>query len=271
MDGVLHSVLYSIMWKREQGYLSIFADMGNDFFRFKHFEVRQGKAAMKVCTDSCLFGALLPIIPISKARVPRVLDIGTGTGLLSLMYAQRAATAEIDALELDPAAFEQASENFAASPWPQRLNAIPGDFRTYGSKATIEIAKYDLIFSNPPFYENDLKSVDKQRNKALHSTDLNFDELVGKSVGLLQPDGIFAVLIPFSRRSAMKEIGGKYGLLVYQEYVVAQTEKHGYFRVIQLFSREKVDNQVEEIVIRDTKQDYSLKFRELLSPFYLYL
>ncbi|UAY56729.1 tRNA1(Val) (adenine(37)-N6)-methyltransferase [Arachidicoccus terrestris] len=245
-----------------------FCAMGNDFFRFKQFEVKQGKTAMKVCTDSCLFGALLPCIDQNRTRI---LDIGTGTGLLSLMYAQRHADAQIDAIELDEAAFEQAKENFAVSPWPDRLTAIQADFRSYGSIEENNIAKYDLIFSNPPFFEGDLKSADNQRNQALHSTDLGFEGLVRNTEALLQPEGIFAVLIPFSRREEMIRIAKEYTLFPYLEYIVAHTQLHDYFRVIQLFSRKELENHVEEILIRDLKQQYSLKFRELLNPFYLYL
>lgn len=223
---------------------------------------------MKVCTDSCLFGALLPCVDQHHARI---LDIGTGTGLLSLMYAQREPTAQIDALEIDEAAFEQAKENFAASAWLGRLTAIHGDFRTFYINREDRSRKYDLIFSNPPFFEGDLKSADNQRNQALHSTDLGFEELVRNTEALLQPEGIFAVLIPFSRRAEMIRIAKEYTLFPYQQYIVAHTQLHDYFRAIQLFSRKELEKHVEEIVIRDLKQQYSLKFRELLSPFYLYL
>lgn len=242
--------------------------MGNDYFKFKQFEVQQGMAAMKVCTDSCLFGALLPILQLRELQV---LDIGTGTGLLSLMYAQKAPNARIDAVELDESAFKQAKENFEASPWKDRLQAIQGDFRQYQKNEKNAMKKYDLIFSNPPFFEGDLKSADNQRNKAFHSTDLGFPELVESTEALLGTEGVFAVLIPFARRGKMAEIARDYGLYPYMEYVVAHTALHDYFRVIQLFSRRQVETKVEEILIRDPKQQYSLKFSELLSPFYLYL
>lgn len=248
--------------------------MGNDFFRFKQFEVKQGKAAMKVCTDACLFGALLPVFAASTGREMKVLDIGTGTGLLSLMYAQRQPGAQIDALELDGEAFVQAKENFSASPWSQRIFAIRGDFRTYYSeRGPAKSARYDLIFSNPPFFDGDLKSADNQRDRAMHSTDLNFGDLLEGVEALLQSEGLFAVLIPFARRQEMIAIAGTKGLFPCQEYVVAHTERHDYFRVIQVYSRREqpAGQPVKEILIRDLNQQYSLKFRELLSPFYLYL
>ena len=242
--------------------------MGNDYFKFKEFEVRQSKAAMKVCTDSCLFGALLPDLGWPQGRV---LDIGTGTGLLSLMYAQRFEGADIDALEIDEPAFEQARENFETSPWSERLNAILGDFKDFCAENLSSVSKYGVIFSNPPFFEGDLKSIDNQRNKALHSTELSFSELVQGVAGLMLHDGIFTVMIPYSRRAEMIRIAKDNGLFLHKEYLVANTIKHDYFRTIQFFRRDKQEPETELIYIREGNQQYSLKFRTLLAPYYLYL
>src|SRR5450631_3963277 len=117
--------------------------MPNPYFQFKHFTIRQDRCAMKVCTDACLFGAWLP------AKVPataRVLDIGSGTGLLMLMLAQKNG-GDIHGIELDPDAFGQLGENIAGSPWAKRLQIFEGDVRQYVSQE-----KYDLIITNPPFF-----------------------------------------------------------------------------------------------------------------------
>jgi len=257
-----------------EGDLAIFAAMGNDFFRFKQFEVQQKKAAMKVCTDGCLFGALLPEMEPKgnlNERLVHVLDIGTGTGLLSLMYAQRVPDAEIEAIELDAMAFEQARENFMASPWRNRLKAIKGDFKEVRKIPGLQEGLYDLIFSNPPFFEGDLKSADDQRNRALHSTDLSFGELITGVASLLKDDGVFAVLIPFARSAEFIKIAEAYGLYPYRHYKVANMEQKPFFRSILLFCREAHENQEEALYIRDAKQEYSLKFKILLEPFYLYL
>ncbi|HTN37512.1 MAG TPA: methyltransferase [Arachidicoccus sp.] len=247
--------------------------MGNPFFNFKAFSVQQGGAAMKVCTDACLFGALLPIVGESKARA---LDIGTGTGLLSLMYAQRNAFVVIDAIELEEAAYNQAKENFQASPWSDRIRVIQGDFRKFTPLASnLETQsgneRYDLIFSNPPFFSGDLKSADEAKNRAHHSSDLSFNSLVEKSARLLGSAGLFTVLIPFARGQEMRAIARENGLYLIQEYLVRQSPDHAYFRVIQLFSRENANLAEESICIREANQQYSLKFAELLRPYYLYL
>jgi len=242
--------------------------MGNDFFRFKQFEVKQDRTAMKVCTDSCLFGALLPVM---AKRPITVLDIGTGTGLLSLMYAQINPAAQIDALELDQAACNQAAENFNASPWSSRLKAIYDDFKCFNTAVASKTGVYDLIFSNPPFYDSDLKSPDQQRNRAHHSTDLSFKDLLTGAIELLKVDGLFAVLVPFSRSEAFIDGAALVGLFLKNHYKIANAEGKVFFRSVLLFCKKKGNVIEEEIFIRNSKQEYSLKFRELLQPFYLKL
>lgn len=243
--------------------------MGNDFFRFKQFEVRQDRSAMKVCTDSCLFGALLPVM--YHLQPVQVLDIGTGTGLLSLMYAQVDPHAVIEAMELDEAACSQAAENFKASPWSERLKAIHIDFKCFSKEGLTNPGHYDLIFSNPPFYVGDLKSPDAQRNSALHSTDLNFKDLLEGAAGLLKADGVLTVLVPYTRAEAFVQEAGLVGLYLKRHYKVANANGKPFFRSVLLFTSIKGDLEEEVIYIRDANQEYSLKFRELLHPFYLNL
>ncbi|SEA23310.1 tRNA1Val (adenine37-N6)-methyltransferase [Arachidicoccus rhizosphaerae] len=248
--------------------------MGNDFFRFKQFEVWQQKAAMKVCTDACLFGAMLPTIARTQGAAGErihALDIGTGTGLLSLMYAQREPAAIIDALELDSMAFEQATENFQKSPWKERLRAIAGDFKQFKGGQEGNSMAYDLIFSNPPFFKGDLKSVDDKRNLALHSTDLNFGELLTGVGSLLKADGIFAALIPYTRVSEFIKTAAEQNLFPYFHCRVANLPQKPFFRSVLLFCREFKEVREDELFIKDTNQEYSLKFKDLLHPYYLYL
>jgi tRNA1Val (adenine37-N6)-methyltransferase len=123
--------------------------MSNSYFQFKQFIIHQDRCAMKVTTDGCLFGSLSPTL-IKEERVINVLDIGTGTGLLSLMLAQAKHNAYIDAIEIDKDAFEQACQNVEVSPWGGRIKVFHADARDNEFPH-----KYDLIISNPPFYEKD--------------------------------------------------------------------------------------------------------------------
>lgn len=220
---------------------------------------------MKVCTDACLFGAwVAEKVGRGQMAVDSVLDIGTGTGLLSLVMAQRF-PAKIDAIELDEHAAQQAAENFELSKWREKLQVIQGDVRT------IHLGKkYDLIISNPPFFENDLKSPDAQRNLALHSQELGLEELLAAVKKQLNDKGKFAVLLPYHRKDAFIQLALNEGFFPEEEASVKQTPLHTYFRVMFLFGRERVAAKNESIVIRDGEQ-YTVAFTELLKDFYLKL
>ena len=181
--------------------------MGNSFFKFKQFTVHQDKCAMKVCTDACLFGAwIVQYISTKKLATDRVLDIGAGTGLLSLILAQKTEAAQMDAIEIDSLAAQQAVQNFALSPWDNRLNAIEGDVKNISTAN-----KYGLIISNPPFFENDLISPIKSRNVALHDASLTLSELLFVVKKNLQEDGKFAVLLPFHRSAYFEQLAKNEG------------------------------------------------------------
>ena len=139
--------------------------MANTYFQFRQFIIHQDRCAMKVTTDACLFGAWVANqIKNTGSEFSTALDIGTGTGLLSLMVSQKN-DLKIDTIEIEDDAFEQLKENIADSPWKDRINLFHNDVRNF-----IFNQQYDVIFSNPPFYENELKSDDAKRNLALHGT-----------------------------------------------------------------------------------------------------
>jgi tRNA1Val (adenine37-N6)-methyltransferase len=149
---------------------------------------------MKVCTDACLFGAWVADKLNKKEINPKkIFDIGCGTGLLSLMLAQKTSV-NIDAIEIDAEAFLQATENVAISPWKDRVNIFHGPLNQFAVHE-----KYDFIICNPPFYENQLKSDNEGRNAAMHSTTLSFLELTNAIKNNLSNTGQAAVLIPFTR------------------------------------------------------------------------
>ena len=227
---------------------------------------------MKVCTDACLFGAWVArkvdswqITDDSKElTIDSILDIGAGTGLLSLMLAQKSG-AHIDAVEMDEHAAEQAAENFESSEWKQRLQVITADARM------VHLGKkYDLIISNPPFFENDLKSGNTQRNLALHSQELSLAELLSVTSKHIADTGKFAILLPYHRKSEFEKLAIEAGFYLEESATVKQTPNHAFFRVLFLFGRNKIAVKESEMYIRN-EDGYSEGFIDLLRDYYLKL
>lgn len=218
---------------------------------------------MKVCTDACLFGAFVASRFQSAPSRLHVLDIGAGTGLLSLMLAQKIPGAQIDAVEIDKQAAEQAKENFKTSPWKDRLHTHHRPIQEFGFN------KYDLIISNPPFFDNDLKSENPKRNLALHSTALGLDDLLDIIQKHLGAGGRFAVLLPYHRSANFINHALLKDFHLQEEISVKQTSKHPYFRSMLLFGRNKVAVKHSDMCIKEKNDDYSDEFKELLSDYYL--
>ncbi len=219
---------------------------------------------MKVCTDACLFGAwVADKIERKKIEPKNILDIGAGTGLLSIMLAQKTA-AHIDAIEIDEAAFLQSTENVSASPWNDRI-------KIHHSSATDFSAsnKFDLIISNPPFYENQLRSDDEKRNAAMHDTTLSFDELSSIIKVQLTKDGIAAILVPFDRVNALEVALYKCSLFINEKTNVSHSPKHRYFRTMVLISSEKTAIRESLLAIKGNTGSYSEEFTALLTDYYL--
>ena len=161
--------------------------MGKDHFQFRQFIVRQDRCAMKVGTDGTLLGAW------AETAVPdgRILDIGTGLGLIALMMAQRFSVSQVTAVEIDAIACQQASENVAASPFASRIRCIPTDIADFA-----DAAGFDAIVSNPPYFVQSLTCPDGQRTLARHTASLSYDVLMKSAYRLLRDDGLFSVIIP---------------------------------------------------------------------------
>jgi tRNA1Val (adenine37-N6)-methyltransferase len=239
--------------------------MSNTYFQFKQFTIHQERCAMKVCTDACLFGAWVGNkVERYASGVERILDIGAGTGLLSLMLAQKT-TALIDAIELDEHTAEQAAENFEATAWKERLQVIQGDARLVHLGR-----KYDLVISNPPFFENDLKTEDSRRNLALHSASLSLEELLTVIKKNLAENGRFAVLLPYHRKKEFEQLVMAAGFNVAEEVSVKQTPAHPYFRAILICTTVVAPEAHTSIFIRDG-DEYSSAFINLLKDYYLKL
>lgn len=171
-------------------------------FQFKQFYVAHDRCAMKVGTDGVLLGATAPI------GGPRVLDIGTGTGLVSLMIAQRYFSFPyfIDAIDIVPEAVEQARENFANSPWSAHLHAYQSRLQDWQSQP------YHLIVSNPPYFVDSLKNPDKNRETARHTDTLSYEDLIKHSRRLLAPDGVLQLILPIEAEQEIRRIAAAYDL-----------------------------------------------------------
>lgn len=248
--------------------------MANNYFQFKQFTIHQDRCAMKVTTDGCLFGAWAAekIRPSassgSKSEVRNILDIGTGTGLLSLMIAQQS-NAAIDAIELDNEAYEQAKENILNSSWADRINIIYGD-----AKELPASHQYDVIISNPPFYENELKSGNNKRNKAHHDEGLLLDDLLNIIQQNLRLQGVFYLLLPYKRNHEIETCIDNNKLVISHKTLVKQSTEHNYFRILlsgKHLENKKEDFKTTEIAIRNEKQEYTPVFIDLLKDYYLHL
>lgn len=240
--------------------------MSNTYFQFSQFRVEQGGSAMKVCTDACVQGAYIAEkLSVAQPAVKRILDIGTGTGLLALMLAQ-GCDALVDAIEIDEKAYRQAGKNFLASPWKERLQVYHADIREYDF-----IKKYDFIISNPPFYENDLKSPSRLKNQAMHAITLNYGELLEAVKHNLISGGKFAVLLPFERFAGFIRQAEKMEFHLQDSLLLKQTPSHHIFRAIGIFGNDRKKGMEETLTIKNKQEDYTPEFIRLLKPYYLYL
>jgi tRNA1Val (adenine37-N6)-methyltransferase len=236
--------------------------MSNTWFRFKQFTVSQDRCAMKVTTDACIQGAWTPL----EAETSRILDIGAGTGLLSLMLAQRHPTAMIDAVEYDTDAARQAEENFENSVWKHRLHVENIDIKDFHPQHP-----YDLIICNPPFFVNSLLSGSETKDRARHDISLSQYDLANVAGRMLDLNGCFSILLPFTEYQLWRTVAATVGLYEASTLSVKHTPTAEVKRVIGTFRKGNVLNAGtrETLVIKDSDGNYSPEFRELLSNFYL--
>ena len=230
---------------------------------------------MKVTTDACLFGAWVArevgsLIPIAiGTEVRMVLDIGSGTGLLSLMLAQSNPEVFFDSIEIDKEAAEQIEENVKASPWKERITVINGDARS--SKFQHE---YDVIISNPPFYEKEIRSAKEMKNIAHHSEALTLDELLTIIKKHLAASGKFFLLLPYKRNEEIKKLFKDHQLHIKKIVFVRQSMSHDYFRIMLKGELHRIENNetaFDEISIWNEEQKYTSEFVRLLKDYYLHL
>lgn len=238
----------------------------NSYFQFKQFIVHQDKTAMKVCTDACLFGAWVANkLEREKMISQNILDIGCGTGLLSLMLAQKTGGI-IDAVEINENAFLQAKENIALSPWKERINIFHENIIGYTPQK-----KYDVIICNPPFFVNHLKTDNADRNAAMHTTAISFFSLSIAVRNNLSDYGTAAILLPHNIVDEFVEIFKKEKLFLKEQLKISHSPTHPIFRSILLFSLTEEQIIENSISIKDNSNKYSSEFDNLLKDYYLYL
>ena len=226
-------------------------------FRFKQFTIRQERCAMKVTEIACIFGAWIPV----RKSDQKILDIGSGTGLLGLMIAQRC-DAQVDMVELNTAAVQQCRENVEASPYQERIQVHEMDICKY-----VSLAPYDLIVCNPPFFENQLVSNQTEKNMAWHSSHLTLEELAFQVNRLANDQSRMAILLPMNRMSEWETIMNKNYWNCEQELQIRHSMEHPFKYAVAVYQKQAGNRKVFQLSIRENRE-YSQAMKALLSDYY---
>ena len=229
----------------------------SQIFQFKHFSVSQSNSALKVGTDAMVLGAL-----VETTNEKSALDIGTGTGVLALILAQKNPTILVDAIEIDAASCVDANLNFSNSKWKERLTLIEGDFLDYFFSN-----QYELIVSNPPFYVDGLASADERTNQAKHSNELNFETLFNRVNQLLSSEGTFWLIYPFETHAFVESIASENEMFPSQ-LIEIQGKPNRPTRMVASFNKMASPIKCEIFVIRDEKGNYSPNYIEATREFH---
>lgn len=236
--------------------------MSSNNFRFKQFTVWHDRCAMKVGTDGVLLGALAS--PIESTRF---LDVGTGTGLIAMMLAQRFPEATIDAIDIDESAVNQAKVNIGNSIFANRIKVIHSDF----CEKKCSSAKYDLIVSNPPFYIEDTSCPDRQRNIARHADSLPFTTLARNASELLAENGVFTVVIPAQNASDFIQECSSCGLFLSERTDIKTTPRKEVKRSVLAFTKSMNSTKFSTLMMRAEDGEWSEEYKHLTKDFYLNL
>jgi len=236
--------------------------MSNNYFQFKQFTIHQDQCAMKVSTDACIQGAWVQIPFTSK----RVLDLGCGTGLLTLMLAQRYPNCTIDAIEIDEMASVQAKHNFDLSPYAKQINLIHADALSYNFETT-----YDFIICNPPFFSNSLQGPDTARNRARHQQELTLENLVSLFQQLTNSQAEIGILLPVDEFLKFEQLLLTQGWFVNRKLSIQPNSSKAPNRIVAIGSSVNTNCRMEELIIYNEERTYTSSFVKLLSPYYLNL
>lgn len=233
----------------------------NTYFQFKQFTIHQENCAMKVSEIACIQGAWAKL----PASAKKVLDIGCGTGLLSLMIAQRYREVKIDAIEIEEMCFAQAKKNIEQSVYSNQIHAICGDVRQYHTEVP-----YDFIIVNPPFFEKDLKSMHSKKNIAWHDETLTLEKLFESIDRLLDPQGAFCILIPSSRQKSLMQLASERKYFAQDILRIKPTAEHEVKYEVFIFSKKEIVPN-EEVMVIKRNQKHSTQFVALMQDYYLKL
>lgn len=233
----------------------------NNTFKFKQFEVLQSQTVFRISTEACLFGSFIPL----ELGFENALEIGVGTGVISLMIAQRNPKLSIDAIDMNEEAHLLSEHNFQQSPWAKQLRSYHSDFRQFQTEK-----KYDLIFSNPPFYENSLKSDNELKNQAKHLVDFSHVEILAFADKHLSETGSLWMILPEKESENLLKSTSK-PLFLNKKVKVRKRKGEATFRYFLQFSKIDQNYSEEELVINENGLEYTEKVYELFKPFYLKL
>ncbi len=231
-------------------------------FKFKQFTINQDKCAMKIGTDAVLLGAWASL----KKNPFSILDIGSGTGILGLMLAQRSNAEIINAIEIDDNAYEQCVENFENSSWSDRLFCYHASLEEFVYEIENE---YDLIISNPPFYSDEFKTKNKQRDLARFSDALPFNHLLESVSKLLSNEGVFSVIIPFKEEVKFIELASKVALFPNRILHVRGNLSSEIKRSLIEFSFNESEIKRTTLIIETQRHQYTEDYINLTKDFYL--
>lgn len=230
-----------------------------NIFKFKQFEVDQTNCAMKINTDGVLLAAI-----VKSENPKRILDIGTGTGVLALMMAQKFSFAKIEAVEIDEMASATAGRNFQFSVFSKQLSVHNVSIEQYNDPF-----QFDLIISNPPFFVNDLKNTEEKKGIARHASEQFFEDLITKVDELLNSDGSFWFILPPKQAEFMIDKAKELQLFVNKIVLLHSDETKPAFRYIVCLSRTCEDLVKEQFYIYESEKVYTKAYKELLKDFFL--
>ena len=229
-------------------------------FRFKKFEVSHSRSALKVGTDAVVLGAAMTLTP----KDLRLLDIGTGCGVIALMAAQRLDhPANICCIDIDGPSIEEAAQNFAASPWAENLEAVCVPLAEYSPEGPL-----DVIFSNPPFFENSLKNPDPRETTARHTGSLSYRDICAFAAQNLSAEGRLSLILPFEAYGALVRTAASFGLHPFRMVSIRTTPLKEPKRLLAEFSRTRGPVAEESLVLQDGTAR-SAQYASLTKDFYL--